>query len=114
MLSCECPDYEGEGWFYIEPDNFTVLATSKRKRCHSCKELINIGDTYLRFARFRSPKGEIEEKIFSEDTEIAMAHYYMCEKCGDQYFNLSDLGFCINIEENMFELLKEYQEVYIK
>lgn len=112
MLTCSCPDIEDDMWSYIEPDDFTILSTVKRKRCKSCNKLINIGDTSLRFNRLRYPKNDIEERIYGEGNEIDLAPYYMCEKCGDQYFNLSALGFCIDITEYMFNLLKEYREIY--
>lgn len=110
-LSCSC-EWDGENWAYIEPDDFTTLKTSKRKRCSSCKELIPKESLVLKFERIRYAKTEVEEKIYGDDTEIGLAPFYMCEDCGDQYFNLSALGFCINIEENMFDLLKEYREEY--
>lgn len=110
-LSCSC-EWNGEGWAYLEPDDFTTLKTSKRKRCSSCKQLINKESLVLKFERIRYPQTEIEEKIYGDDYEIAIAPYYMCEACGDQYFNLSALGFCMDIKENMFNLLKEYQEEY--
>ncbi len=113
-LSCTCPDDDGDfAWYYSSPEDFTKLETKKRKRCSSCKELINIGDTILKFVKWRYPKDDIEERIYGDGGEISMAPVFMCEKCGDQYMNLEALGFCINIEENMFELLKEYQEEYV-
>jgi hypothetical protein len=112
-LTCSCPDIdEDTAWFFIEPDDFTKLNTKKRKRCCSCKKLININDTCIKFTRFRFSRTDVEIKIYSEDVEIPIASFYMCEKCGDQYYNLSNLGFCIDISENMFELLKEYSKEY--
>ncbi len=32
----------------------------------------------------------------------------MCEKCGEIYFNLSNIGYCICLGDNMNELLSEY------
>lgn len=110
-LSCGCGEWDGEGWFYYTPDDFTPLKTSRRKRCCSCKKLLSKESLVLRFERIRYPRIEIEKKIYSDDYEITIAPFYMCEECGDQYFNLSELGYCINIEDNMFDLLKEYQEL---
>ena len=36
---------------------------------------------------------------------------YQCEACADQYFNLTALGFCVDPCENMFDLLREYQQL---
>lgn len=113
-LSCSFSEWNGEGWAYIEPDDFTTLKTTKRKRCCSCKTLIEKNSICLEFKRIRYPKGEIENKIFSDEKEIELASFYMCEECGDQYFNLSALGFHINIKDNMFELLKEYVEEFTR
>ena len=112
MLTCSCPEYTDESWEYIEPDDFTTLSTKRRKRCSSCKEFIDIGDTCMEFKRHRYSRNEIEDRIYGEDTEIEIASFFMCEKCGDQYWNLSELGFCVDITSNMFELLKEYTEEY--
>lgn len=110
-LSCSCPDLEYCEWFFIQADDFTTLQTSKRKRCKSCNELIDIGAMCLKFNRYRHPKDDIERYIYGyDDAEIPIASYYHCESCGDQYFNLTELGFCIDITDNIFDLLKEYQE----
>lgn len=108
MLFCEYDD-EFADWFYMSPADFSILDTSRRKRCCSCKTLIEKNAVVLKFKRFRYFRTEIEEKIYG-DSEIGIAAWYMCEPCGDQYMNLSSLGFCIDLEENMFDLLKEYQE----
>ena len=109
-LSCSCPDWDGEGWFYIPATEYFVgLDTTKRKRCCSCKGLITIGDDCLKFKRFRSPKSDIEEKIYGD--EVRLADWHMCEKCGEQYLNLEALGYCIDIGENMFNLLEEYKQM---
>ncbi len=145
-LSCSCPDYDGDGWEYYPPDDFTTLQTKRRKRakrrkrCKSCKELIDINATCLKFDRQRYPNSEIEDRIYGEggevdiaswymcencgdqymnlselgfcvDGEIDIASWYMCENCGDPYMNLSELGFCVDIESNMLDLLKEYQQL---
>ena len=108
-LSCSCPDWEGEGWFYIPAtEDFIKLDTNRSKRCCSCKELIGLGDDCLKFKRYRSPVSDIEEKICGD--EVQMAPWYMCEKCGEQYMNLEALGYCLDISENMLGLLEEYKQ----
>lgn len=71
-LSCSCGDYDGDdiAWWYNTPDDYTTLQTKMRKRCCSCNELIDLGDTVLKFNRWRNPKTEIEEKIYGEGGEI--------------------------------------------
>lgn len=110
-LSCSCPSLEYAEWIYYDPVDFTTLRTTRRKRCCSCKKLINLGSDVLKFRRYRYPKSEVELKIYAglEDTEIPMASWYMCEECGEIYLNLSALAFCIDITESMQKALKEYQ-----
>ena len=113
-LYCGEPDIESCEWFYIEPEDFTTLQTKRRKRCCSCNSLININDVTLRFHRFRYPTDwEVNVNMHSEDTEINIADYHMCEGCGDQYFNLSELGFCTGITDNIFDLLEDYKHDYL-
>lgn len=114
-LSCGC-DFDGDGWYYYAPKDYTTAPKlGRRKRCCSCKQLINLGATALTFDRYRQPSyGSIEEKIFGEGAEIQLASYWMCESCGDQYFNLEALGFCITLPANMHKLREEYVELYIK
>lgn len=112
MLSCECYDWDGEGWGYYCPEDFTTLNTKRRRRCLSCKELIEIGSPCLEFERHRYPQNEIEERIHGDwDVEIPIAPYWMCEKCGEKYLNLHNIGYCIEIPQDMRELMKEYWEL---
>jgi len=109
-LSCSCPDWDGDGWYYIPAsEDFTKLNTKTRKRCCSCKELIDVGADSLKFKRCRGPISDVEERICGD--EVRIAPWYMCEKCGEQYMNLEDLGYCIYIGDNMFQLLEEYKEM---
>ena len=110
MLSCSCPDYGELSWYFYPPEDFVTFQMKRRRRCSSCNELINHGNLCLQFVRFRDPKSDIEERICG--TEVPMSPLHMCEKCGDQFMNLDALGFCVNPEENMFDLLKEYRENY--
>ena len=107
-LSCSCGEWDGEPgtWAYFVPDNFHKFELPRRKRCSSCNALIDKGSDCLIFPRVRSAYTEIEERIKGE--EIEMPALYMCEKCGEQYLNLSDIGYCIAPTENVMELLKEY------
>lgn len=111
-LTCECPDYGGEGWMYFPPDDFSILQTKRRRRCKSCKELIDKGALCLEFGRMKYPETDFEISFYGDDTEIDLPAYYMCESCGEQYLNLSELGFCVDILSNMFELLEQYKHDY--
>lgn len=56
-LSCSCREWEGgEGVAYKPPKDFSKLETSKRKRCRSCNELIDINSLVLSFRRLRTAK----------------------------------------------------------
>ena len=110
MLSCSCNEYDGEGWYYIQQEyGFTILAGKRRKRCGSCKEFINIGAKCVEFPRYRSSISEIEERISGD--EINLASWYMCEWCGEMYFNFDSLGYCIYLGDSMKENLKDYWEM---
>ena len=112
-LTCYC-DYGNPSWYYDAPDDYTKLTTNRRRRCSSCNELINVGDTCTIFTRQRHPETEIEIKIFGEDGEIDIAPMYHCEACADLYFNFQELGFtCVAPNENMRDLVREYQSEYI-
>ena len=109
-LVCECSDDYDR--YYRQPADFSVLATKRRKRCISCRVLIDIGSVVLYFERVRVTLSEIEERIYGEDAEIDLAAQYHCESCGDLFYSLADLGFCVDIEENMRDLVREYADVY--
>jgi len=125
-LSCSCDydDYEFEAgdwtyWYYIDQIDFEKLGTTKRKRCCSCNELIDINSLCLKFQRFRYPYNDIESKIktgldledsFCDKPSIPIVDHYHCERCGEIWLNLSDVGYeCLVPSENMVESLKEYQ-----
>ena len=110
-LSCDCGSDDFD-WYYETLGDFTALNTRTRKRCCSCNDLIDKNATCLEFPRYRHPQDDIEERIHGDDGEIPLATWHMCEPCGDQYMNLTALGFCVDLgQDNMFDLLKEYQEM---
>jgi hypothetical protein len=111
-LSCSCGEWDGIGWSYYLPNWFTKLKTKRRKRCCSCKELINLGSNVLQFHRFRYFQDKVEERIYGYETEIPIANWYMCEECGEIFLNLLELNFCLHIEDNMKDNLKEYHDMY--
>lgn len=111
-LTCSCQEWDGDGWAYYHPHDFKPFDKKRRKRCCSCNDLIEIGSQALEFYRVRYAQDDVEFRIYGDDQEIYIASYWMCEKCGEHYLNLNELGFCIDIDQdNMLELLKEYQEM---
>jgi len=107
-LSCSCGDWDGEGWAFEYPSDFVKLETSRRKRCKSCGELIDIGAECVHFRRFRAPKSIVEVNIYGECGEIALAPWYQCKKCGEIYMNLEAAGYCLQPDEDMQEAISEY------
>lgn len=127
-LSCSCGEWDGDGWYYVvkskllcevpfyvdgkavwDQEFFFPLATKRARKCKSCKELIKVGENCIEFTRHVSTEGdEISERIHGDEMEIAS--WFHCEKCGEQYLNLEDLGYCVDISENMFDLLAEHRE----
>jgi hypothetical protein len=115
MLSCYCPDFDDtnhSSWSYYPSIDFKIFDKTRRKRCCSCHELIDLQSLCLEFGRSRSIHTEVEEKIYGEDGEVPLADWYMCEDCGEIYLNLDALGFCVDISLDMREELKEYQQEY--
>lgn len=106
-LSCSCGDYDGEGWFYYQPYDFTVLGGKRRKRCISCEKLIDVGADVVTFERFRHPASELEERIWGDD--IPLANWYMCEECGGLFLSIVATGYCIQLDkgENMRSLIAQ-------
>lgn len=66
----------------------------------------------LVFKRYRRAKDEIEEHIYqdNENCMVPLADAYVCEVCGDLYYSLEELGYCLDLGENYKELVKEYAE----
>lgn len=110
-LTCECVS-DGSDWYYEEPDDYTRLTTKRSRTCCSCLTKISVDDVVVQWFRWRPPTDRcnyIEESIYGD--EVPLAPWYMCEGCGDQYFNLKELGFCISPDENMLSLVSEYAEL---
>lgn len=109
-LSCGCGelDLEPGGIRHYYPEDFEELKTSTRKRCTSCKTLIEIGAVTVPFDWFKVPEHEVEINIYGEDGQIQRARTYLCETCGEIYLNLITLGYCLNNDDDMREMLKEY------
>lgn len=108
-LSCSCQGWEGDGWAYTPPDDLCSLETKRARRCKSCGCLIKPGEECIKFLRFRAPSTAVEYKIYGDGGQVDIAPWFQCAKCGEQYLNLSALGYCIGPEENTLSLLAEYR-----
>ena len=108
-LSCSCDDGDGD-WWYFPPEDYTHLDTKRWRKCCSCKSLIRPGDLCAKFQReARLDEWSIKWRIYGD--EMPLPTWYMCEACADQFFNLTELGFCINLPDNMMQLVREYAEM---
>jgi hypothetical protein len=127
-LSCSCGGWDGDGWYYIvktkllsetpfyrdrkavfDQEFFFPLGTKRGRKCKSCGSMIKVGENCIEFERYISTEGdEIKERIHGDEMQIAS--WFHCERCGEQYLNLEELGYCVDITENMFDLLAEYRE----
>lgn len=105
MLSCSC-DFNSDGWYYYLPDGFSRFSRKRRKRCCSCHQFIEIGAQCVEFLRYRTAITEVEERICGD--EIKLASWYMCEWCGEMFFNLESLGYCLTLGDSMKKSLKDY------
>ena len=110
-LSCGC-DYDGDAAWYFEEVGFSTLKTKRGRRCRSCKTLLKLGAECLRLARWRGPRTDVEDRIHGD--EVPLAAWYLCERCGDIYSALTDLGFCVDLTESMDSQLAEYYRDYAK
>lgn len=111
-ISCDCDiDYYPEPgdvcWDY--PADYSQLETSKRKRCCSCKTLIDVGAVVTRLLRYKVPETDVEIRIYGEE-EKPLAPHYMCETCSDIYFSISELGYCFS-GRDMRQVLEEYHQL---
>lgn len=112
MFSCTCYEWDDAPWVWTLPVNdFVPLNASRRKRCKSCGELIDVGEDCLRFHRHREARDEIEMDIHNEGYTIRMADYHHCARCGEIFLNLESVGYCLDIESDMREAMREYWEM---
>lgn len=113
-LTCSCEFFGEYAWYFDAPSDYSTLDTPRRKRCRSCKTLIDLGATVTKFPRARYPLTEVEERIYGDDWwAVTLAPYYLCEECSDIYWSLIELGFtCVSPEDNMRSLAADYAENY--
>lgn len=109
MLSCGVDD-GCEHWWNMPDDFSTMPKFPRRRRCSSCRSLINPGDTVLELRCFRFPNSDIEDRIYG-DNGRETATLYACERCGEIMLNLDEAGFDFSPNDNAEELLREYWEM---
>jgi len=99
MLSCYC-DCDDSEWYYIPASDFKPFPVGRRKRCCSCKDLINILEPCIELFRF--------ENLSGDDGEIES--WFLCENCGEIYLNLDAIGYCYYAGDDLRENLRDYWE----
>lgn len=115
-LSCTCYEdaewcYEDAEWYFEQPDGFSELKTKRSRACKSCGKKICVGEVCVKFSRDREPKNDIEERIYGRGPSISLPAWYHCEQCGEIWLNLTDAGYCLQIDESMADNLVEYHEI---
>lgn len=68
-----------------------------RRRCENCQEQIEPGSTVLKLACWRRPTSDIEDNIYGD--EVPMADRFFCECCADFYLSITELGYCVSLQE---------------
>ena len=111
-LSCGCDSWGDDAAWYWNGERFEALVGKRSVRCKACKTLIKPGIECWHLDRFREPRTDFEERIYSD--EVPLAAWHLCERCGDIYSSLTELGFCVNPEESMDAQLAEYHRDYAK
>lgn len=118
-LSCHYSDDGGDApgpWYDMDCEVPYVTAPTlrRRKRCASCNQFINPGDTCTVHPRWTFPRTEVEAMILGGgcenwDAEIPLAPTTICEPCSDIFFSLLELGFAVFPHEDQHLLLQDYQ-----
>ena len=95
-VNCWCYTDDAEYWF-CHTGEFDVLETSRRKRCHACRVLIDIGADCGILSCTRAPLSDIDEAIHGD--EIPMANKYLCEECYGLLLSVEEYGGCVMLEK---------------
>lgn len=101
MLSCYC-DIDSAEWYYTPARDFEPFPIGRRKRCCSCKELINILEPCVELFRIG----------YDEDgNEKELSSWFICEECGEIFFNLEAAGYCYYAGDSLQENLRDYWDI---
>lgn len=95
-------------WYYEISDEYAPLYWHRRQRCCGCHDLIEIGDICVEVVRYRDTITDIEERIYGAHKQLGSK--YLCEKCADLHFSLTEAGYSITIEKG--KTLKESWNEY--
>ena len=115
-LSCSCDgdfDASDVAWYWMGHSHWKpMLPTGNRKRCCSCKSLINVGEDVYEFRRMRAPRNDLEERIYGDDLEsgVPLASWWACEVCSGLMMAAEDLGFCYNLGDNIIYEIAAYRD----
>lgn len=109
-LSCGCNGYDGdyEHW-WVYPEDFTPYCGKLRRRCASCRALIEIGADHVAVGHFRQPETEVEERICGD--EVRLADVRLCAACGEIFLSLVEYGYCVQPNESLPAQLCEHWEL---
>ena len=109
-LSCSCDfDVDNCDWWWEEHSKVLAMPVlARRKRCCSCKELINVGEDVFKFYRYRKPNSEVEERIHGDS--VAIAPQWTCETCSGLITSIEDLGMCYTFDESLKHQIAEYRQ----
>ena len=121
-LSCSCDfdyDFDAGDKAYAQADpDFQPFIGIRRKRCCSCRKLIEHRSPCLEHPMMRYPYTDMEarfngalnvEDALCDEPLIPCASHFHCERCGEIWLNLQAVGYnCLSPGENMEDALKEY------
>ena len=115
-LSCGCAEFDPEPgvvyWYPPNGEGYVELDTKRGRRCCSCSRLVRPGELVVPFGRAMVPDHDVEVSIYGEDGEVPRATAYLCERCGDIYWSLAELGYCVPVWDTpMDECLEQYREI---
>lgn len=110
-LSCDC-GYGDYDWYYeITDEPYTANSTG---RCYGCGGHVRAGDIVRHILDIHWP--ESDDDLFYDETdpdEKVLGR--ICERCGDLYDSLTELGFCMTAEFGFIEAaMEEYRRDYAK
>lgn len=107
-ISCYCGD-DFDFYFSI-PDDFSLMPKfARRRRCASCKKLIDAEAVVLKLDSSRQPRCDFEENFYGD--EVPLAPKFLCERCGEILMNLHAAGLCVTLDDNLENDLRKYWDM---
>jgi len=102
-------DTDGYDWWWCQPADEEPLETKRSRKCCSCDVKIGVGETARKVLRFRPPTESEAARGIAYD-EVSLSSWYLCEKCGDLAYSLSELGFCYSLgDTSLAEQIAEHR-----